>query len=134
MTFSNVKVGDKVWSFSNGFGVIIHINPRLNYSLEVKFEDDTLETFNYSGRRAEKDKYSTLFWDEVVFEVPEKPLPKLEVDAKVIVWDHGQKHNMHFSHFTEVRGVVRMCTFDGGKTSFTTRDTTAWPEFEVVNE
>lgn len=117
MTFSNAKVGDRVWSFSNGFGVITGNYSGPIYPICVLFEDQVSETFNYSGRSLEKDKYQTLFWDEVVFEAPSKPLPKLEVDAKVLVWndDDTDKEPRHFSHFDESGRIV---VFADGTTSF----------------
>lgn len=132
MTFENVKVGDKVWSLNKGWGVVEKIEVLNRYPLRVMHDDGSSETYTADGKLYKNDKYPLIFWDEVVFQVPEKPLPKLEVDAKVVVWNHGQKHNMHFSHFAEGGGIIRMCTFDSGKTSFTTQETSLWSNYEVM--
>lgn len=66
-------------------------------------------------------------------EAPQKPLPVLEVDAKVLVWaDPSKKHRRHFSHFNG----DRICTFDSGATSFSMlhrNSITSWPYWELVD-
>jgi len=74
--FENAKVGDMVWSISHGWGVISEIGTGY-FPLEVKFETKT-ETFKFDGKPYFHDLYPTLFWDEVVFEAPKKPLPDLK--------------------------------------------------------
>lgn len=64
-----------------------------------------------------------------------KPMPKLSVDAKVLVWGDGQgptrKLARHFSHFEN--GKIR--TFDAGLTSWTSRlrpETSEWDHWELA--
>lgn len=132
MTFETAKIGDRVWSLTKGWGEIIRIDYDSVYPLSVKYDSGGIVTFTFGGYLFIDGAIQSLFWDEVVIEAPAKPLPDLQVDAKVVVWNHGQKHNMHFSHFAEVRGIVRMFTFDSGKTSFTTQETSSWGSYEVM--
>ena len=131
VTFSDAKEGDRVWSLTEGWGTIIdHFLSRTEYPLTVEFENGELKTYTLWGRFRVKDLNPTLFWDEVKFEVPEKPLPKLEVDTKVLVWCKGDelKLKRHFSHFKN--GDCH--TFDGGRTSWTGGSTSAWDNWELA--
>ena len=116
-TFEDVKVGDQMWSVEFGWGEVVS-RDIVSECFTVEFSSDEFETYCFKGARKRplREKMQTLFWDEVVIEAPTKPLPELEVDAKVLVWnDPKQKHKRHFSHFRD--GVI--WTFDAGHTSFT---------------
>ena len=101
------------------------------YPIKVRVKDGHLLTYTLDGRLLITNACQTLFWDEVVIEAPEKPLPDLEVDAKVIVWDNGRdRFSRHFSHFSK-DGVLH--TFSHGKTSFTgAGHTTPWDNWELA--
>ena len=115
-TFETAKVGDRVWSMKDGWGVVHSIEPSHCYPVSVVYPCRKRRLFTSGGLYDKTDIIQTLFWDEVVIEAPKKPLPDLEVDAKVFVWnDPKQKHKRHFSHFRN--GVI--WTFDAGNTSFT---------------
>ena len=136
MTFSNVKVGDKVWSFSNGWGVVERTGESSIYTLRVRYNEVYTVLYTEDGKMYNSDMYPTLFWDEVVFEVPIKPLPKLEVDTKVVVWNRDSpsvKYKRYFSHFDE-KGCLNV--FSNGATSFSAdygfSTTNVWTEYEVV--
>lgn len=119
--FKDAKVGDRVWNLANGFGKIVEIYPKAKFSLVVEFHGVARKTFNYDGREFNTDTNPTLFFDEIKFEIPKKPLPKLEVDTKVIVWDnHGSsnKFKRYFSHFNE---DGRIAVFINGTTSWSNR-------------
>lgn len=66
-------------------------------------------------------------------EVPQKSLPDLEVDTKVLVWtDPSKKYRRHFSHFSR-DGHIN--TYDSGATSFSKlhrNSITCWPHWELV--
>ena len=116
-TFEDVKVGDQMWSVEFGWGEAVS-RDIVSQCFTVEFSSDEFETYCFKGARKRplREKMQALFWDEVVIEAPTKPLPELEVDAKVLVWnDPKQKHKRHFSHFRD--GVI--WTFDAGRTSFT---------------
>ena len=61
-----------------------------------------------------------------------EPLPKMKVDAKILVWnDPEEKHKQHFSHFDEYGYIY---TFTDGKTSFTSRSTevSKWVDWDYA--
>lgn len=78
----------------------------------------------------ETAKVGDKVWDEIKYEVPTKPLPDIEIDTPVIVWDFPQdKHRRYFSNFTN--GKIRC--FLGGKTSWSSVDgsTQRWENWEL---
>jgi hypothetical protein len=89
-TFETAKVGDRVWGI----------------------EDRKWHMFTADGKFSAK-VCQTLFWDEIPIVAPTKPLPKLEVDTKVLVWNiEGKaKQKRYFSHFDE-NGII-YCFADG---------------------
>lgn len=125
-TFEDAKVGDKVWCAYYGWQIITNINKDAKYPLVIK----EYITYTYDGRM-NTDHNRTLFWDEVVITPPEKPLPKLEVDTKVLVWKHGSyKTKAHFSHFDSDN---KICVFSSGRTSWTKdNNTQAWNFWELA--
>lgn len=136
VTFTDAKVGDRVWSLTNGWGVIKERrSPHYHYPLTVEFDNGEYETYTLWGLSKIDDMNPTLFWDEIVIEIPEKPLPQLEVDAKVLVWGpDGRKRNRHFSHFDE---EGRLFAFSNGQSSFTNEcslenGVTAWDKWELA--
>lgn len=130
-TFETAKVGDRVWSLTEGWGVIKNrYAPHTQYPLDVGFEGGHRRRYTLWGLLNFNDLNPTLFWDEVKVEIPEKPLPQLEVDTKVWVWigKEVNKIKRHFSHFEN----GELHTFDHGKTSWTGETTTAWNNWELV--
>lgn len=131
--FSDVKVGDRVWDIACGYGNIDYVYKN---SFRVTFDSFGYEEYRMNGTSVSvsKARTQTLFWQE--FEIPEtayqKPLPKLEVDTKVIVWDNVQlKFNKYFSHFNEDGDI---CCFTEGCTSWTALDTTIWNYWELYED
>ena len=122
-TFEDAKVGDRVWALSFGWGTVVDINKYRNlYPIQVSFGLTTC-TYTTDGKSFIDHISQALFWDEVVITPPEKPLPKLQVDTKVLVWDNSNciKIKGHFSHFDE-KG--KMHVFASG--------TTSWSHKEIV--
>lgn len=133
VTFTDAKVGDRVWSLTEGWGTIIdRFSLYIYYPVAVEFDNGAYRTYTLLGRLYISDHRPTLFWNEVKFDTPEKPLPQLEVDAKVLVWNNpNQKHRRHFSHFSN----GRIYTFDSGSTSFTrlhAGSITCWTHWELA--
>ena len=136
VTFSDAKVGDRVWSFNEGWGTIKNrYSPNTTYPLKVEFESGVYRTYTLWGLIFFTDQNPTLFWDEVKFETPEKPMPALKVDAKVFVWGHnGMKYKRHLSHIGEDGNLY---AFNNGQTSFTGEGdpetgVTSWPNWELA--
>ena len=77
----------------------------------------------------ETDMYPTLFWNEIKFKVPKKPLP---LDTKVIVWDGEKEEGQLKRHFKRFAEDGRIICFPQGKTSWTTHDVELkWEHWEV---
>ena len=131
-TFETAKVGDRVWSLQFGWGKISKINDYSCYSsypIDVEFDSGGFIMFTLDGRLYKNHVMQSLFWDEVVIEVPTKPLPDLPVDAKVVVWDNGgQKFKRHFSHFEN----GTLYAFDDGRTSWAGGATSPWRNWELA--
>jgi len=68
--------------------------------------------------------------DKIEIKAPPKPVPELEVDTKVVVWNKdGHKVCRHFSHFGK-DGVLH--AFVDGRTSFTGfNNTTPWDNWKL---
>lgn len=134
-TFETAKVGDEVWDIRQGWGKIRSIckDPDNLYPVNVEFPSLVREEYTVDGMIHRLDINQSLFWSEVKIEAPQKPLPKLEVDTKVIVWNRGVgKTKRHFSHFTS---EGKIACFDYGKTSWTiqnTKNTTEWNMWELA--
>lgn len=83
--FKDAKVGDRVWSFANNWGTIKKIELASDYPITVKFDNNITMSYTSDGRYNEYNVSPTLFWDEIKFDIPEKPfdleeeLRKLEV-------------------------------------------------------
>ena len=133
--FKNAKVGDKVWDFVQGWGVISTVIDAQSVTrpIHVKFDNGLDEKYTINGTLYPDISNQTLFWDEIIFEVPKKPSPNLEVDTKVIVWDDGnqEKHRMHFHSFDDVGYIY---TWADGLTSFTTKEYVGWDNWELYEE
>lgn len=131
-TFETAKVGDKVWCMRFGWGEIRNTEASTAYPIAVYFPEDEFETYTAGGLYDEDDITQSIFWDEVVIEAPVKPIPVLQVDTKVLVWnddDDNVKHRCYFSHF----GVDgKISTFHSGQTSWSTNKTAPWANWELA--
>ena len=131
-TFETAKVGDRVWCVKAGWGEILDIDSLPSYPILVEFSDDEYKTYTAEGFHVLGDVSQTLFWDEVKFKAPTKPISYLPVDTKVLVWnkDGDVKCKRHFSHFEN--GFIQ--TFNNGCTSWTipTQITSKWDHWEVI--
>jgi hypothetical protein len=137
-TFENARVGDRVWSVIHRWGRITKIDSDEDYPIEVKFdfEEQIVRNYDHYGKYVKRDPNPSLYWDEIKFKVPKKPLPDLEVDTKVIVWDDGDddddRHKRYFSHFNE---DGKICCFLDGTTSWTAEEqVTSWDYWELAEK
>ena len=129
--FKNAKIGDKLYSIEEGWGVLEDIIDS-DYPLIVQFKFQRI-SFTIDGKRWRLSKNPTLFWDEIKFEIPKKPLPDIKVDTPVLVWDEkgGKKKIRHFRKFTK-KG--KMVCFAGGVASQTNKCTHEWNYWELVED
>lgn len=76
--FKDVKLKDKLWSLQYGWGVCGKI---FDDGFRVWY--DNAEVFyGFDGREFEDDVNPTVFWGEIEFEAPEKPLNAKELILK----------------------------------------------------
>ena len=129
-TFEDSKVGDKVWCINSGWGEIRARYGSVTYPIGVYFSNGEYKTYTVGGLYTEYDKTQSLFWDEVKFEAPKKPIPDLKVDTKVVVWNYGSsnKYCRHFSHFKNNNIYV----FDKGLSSLTGTSKSTWDNWELA--
>ena len=131
-TFENAKIGDKVYHYRYGWSTITNIKKESDYPIIIDYDF----SFTYEGFADKSDKNRTLFWDEVTITPLEKPLPKLEVDTKVLVWDtsHPEKTKAYFSHFNKHGKPV---TFRYGQTSWSRNNYEplfTWQHWELAKD
>lgn len=107
--FRNAKVGDRAYDILRGWGTIVAIKQDSEYPICFKADIDSFCTFTFDGKRADIDISPSLFWDEIKFEVPEKPfsledeLRKLEVvefeyekDNTYLAWNYEKNEIDYF--------------------------------------
>lgn len=128
-TFETASIGDRVWCVSIGWGTITSTHEEEDYPIIVAFDSAGSESFTKEGRLYTDDIKQTLFWDEIKFEVPTKPipLPSLDKDDCVEVWNTNSDNPIlvskrHFSHFH----LGRIYCFENGGTSWSSTETIGW--------
>lgn len=139
-TFETAKVGDRVWCMMRGWGEVREVREggyervggsTNSYPIDVSFPSGECETYTLGGLYNDDDITQTLFWDEVVIEAPQKPLPELEVDTKVWVWIHeDEKFPRHFAGWSDDGASI--IAYDNGATSWTTIGSSPWSHWELA--
>lgn len=76
--FKDAKIGDKVWSFHYGWGVV---RSKENNTLEIFFEVGIVRFYWDDGRANSLDKNPDLFWDEIKYKIPQKPIKSVSVSG-----------------------------------------------------
>jgi hypothetical protein len=73
-TFENVKIGDKVYSSTFGWGEIEYVNESSYfYPIHVRFfHTNETKGFTMEGYLYSDLPIQSLFWDEVTIEAPKK--------------------------------------------------------------
>ena len=114
--FKDAKIGDRLYSVEDGWGIVEAINTSRIYPLTMKF-DFCVKSFTLEGRRYIGSQNPTLFWDKIEFEIPKRPLPDLKVDTPVFVWNEKgmAREKKYFKEFNEDGKIV---CFYGGATSW----------------
>ena len=74
ISFENAIIGDRVWTIEDGWGSIVKIDDKSKYPIKVEFEPRGKLTFTKRGFYLLTDKRQSLFWDELKYEVPTKPI------------------------------------------------------------
>ena len=128
-TFEDAKVGDRVWClYFKEWSTITDIKMERTYPIQTG-----LDSYTIDGRMNMESRGRLLFWDEVTITPPPKPLPRLEVDTKVLVWDtqDGEPIRGYFSHF-EKNGKIAV--FSGGRTSWSRVNVIVWKYWELAKD
>ena len=68
--FKNAKVGDIVWDFLHKYGIIEKLEEN---TILVKFNSGVKVTYNLNGSCGYPVDTQTLFWNEIKYDIPEKP-------------------------------------------------------------
>jgi hypothetical protein len=137
--FENATAGDRVYNFPRGWGTIISVQYKyfsdgIQYPIKVQFDHkDRISHYTVEGRRY--SNVQELFWDEVSIEAPIKPLPELEVDTKLLVWndDDDILYRRHFAYFKDGKAYC----YSNGKTSWTAysdEHVSEWDNYRVEGE
>jgi len=79
--FKGLEINDKVWSLEFGWGIVGDISYNEDdFLIFVRFEEEfeCFETYTHNGiKLCSKSRRQTLFWDEIKFNIPERPIIKL---------------------------------------------------------
>ena len=129
--FKNVKIGDRLYSVEDGWGIVETIRTSGIYLLTIRF-DYCSESFTLDGKRCILSKNPTLFWDKIKFEIPKRPLPDLKVDTKVIVWNSEEYVLKEKRYFKEFNNKGKIVCFINGYTSWTSSNTDEWKYWELA--
>ena len=132
--FRDAKVGDKVWSYRVGWLTIRSIvySPFPEYTIEAIDSIGLITSYTTEGKERICDIHPTLFWNE--FEIPneafKKPLPKLEKDDLVWVWNkEDDKCIRFFSHYNPNGSIAVFCSGYDSTASFNLTDN--WDNWEL---
>lgn len=69
-----VKVGDRLFSLTHGYGKVTRLMPEESYCIIVQYEVGYyVDSFTRKGFVTEAHANPILFWDEPKFEIPQKP-------------------------------------------------------------
>lgn len=129
-TFKDAKVGDRVWRLDYGKWVTIDNVVKADiYPIKIRTDHFTMDGVQQGG-----GDWRVLFWDEINITAPPKPLPKLEVDTKVLVWDFEEdkyKIRGHFSHFNKYGSIF---IFANGTTSWSSSTTVGYRNWKLAKD
>ena len=130
--FKDAKIGDKLYSVEEGWGIVEAIHASRIYPLTIRF-DCCIRRFTLTGRRYEGSENPALYWDKIEFEIPKRPLPDLKVDTKVFVWNSNKNRRVkrHFKAFNEDGDII---CFAYGATSWTTNGAFTWEHWELAED
>lgn len=117
-----IKPGDRVWSVTHGWGTVSLSQSNQRYPIRVRFDAGTVRRFTRCGRLLRSDTNPTIYWDEIQFEAPERPRPKLSrlaVDTPILVRDSGDDKNWYPRHFHSFDRDGRIRAWVNGCTQYT---------------
>ncbi len=113
--FESAKVGDRVWSITNGWGTILYFGEKLNWFavwFDKKPSRDGETQYYLDGRRSVDDIRPTLFWSEVSFNIPPKPKKKVKktIDGWIGITEFNEFGYIPFLKSNEVNDLCIKAT------------------------
>jgi len=113
--FDGIKIGDRVWDFRYGWGIVKYINTE-EYPIVVYFPSlGYHKAYNFDGKT---NKYlnQTLFWDEIKFEIPKSPKIKLKECNYLL-------NPIDYNNLVSLSDKINLCGYDFAiKNGFTRND------------
>jgi len=115
-TFENAKVGDKVWDYRYGYGIVDSVENRHFGSITYTFEQGPYKgcsnVLGLDGKDDEGVRY--LFWNEIEFETPVQP-PRMKLIHGVEVPDISfePRKEEHFYHPMLDNTLYKPSTYHG---------------------
>lgn len=95
-----VKEGDRVWSLTHGWGAVKQVlYDSTTFPIIVALDSGGIETFTVDGFYLDTHKNPTLFWNEVVLEIPAKPCPPV-YEYKILFVRSDGEHDMTTYYYT----------------------------------
>jgi hypothetical protein len=139
-SFETAKVGDKVYDYAKGWGIVEDAESSysvqgLSMPIKVRFDASGMIS-NYTKQGTRLQDKQQLFWDEVEIIAPIKPLPDLEVDTKLLVWndDDDILYRRYFACFSD---DGKVCCYNNGKSSwsgYSDEHVTKWDNYRIEGE
>ena len=147
--FNYTVPGDEVWSIVDGWGEVIEedkYNGILSelqkfYPIRVKFGED-VDRFKTNGKSYSKDKYQTLYWDEIKFEVPKAKKMFKDAEPGDKLWSiidgwgeviEGNQYNFTGYPIKVKFGKLVRCFTNDGKSYYEDKNTTLfWDEIKFT--
>lgn len=139
--FSNVQIGDRVWSIKNKWGSI-YMTSLYNkqHRIAVNFDNNTTETYDVNGKRY-VDGVVELYWNE--FYVPTQKEDKKPIDLINFLKENIEpkefkedEHNMYFkfSYFSSEWNIAESDMSENpGSLYFTIKTTSSKILSELTN-
>lgn len=93
---SKAREGDRLWNYyDQAWEVVESVRPQFEFPID--FESGN--SCDFKGRETTDDIVSTYFWNEIHFDIPERPKRKAKKEIKVwaVVSKKGEIYMLHSS-------------------------------------
>ena len=105
--FKDVRVGDRLWSSTKGWGEVEEIDMASSHPLRVFFQHRACpHTYTLEGFNLTTDKYPELHYDEIKFEEPEKPKRLVEKEVNVCLNLYNKSTNHYGSQISDEFNII----------------------------
>jgi hypothetical protein len=118
-----VKVGDRLWSIIHGEVIVTHLTEDSDYPIYARPNTGHTTTFSRDGKFHLSHPNRILFWDEIVFDIPVPPKPKVKKYKLVLR-----------NKFNRMDYVISSIYYEG-ISAFKTKDyTEQWEAVQVIED